>query len=465
MLSHSDSSRHQPLKRRALAIGSAVVLPFLVALALPADAQRGGGGHGGGGGSRGGGGPSGGGVSAPRGAPGGGSGGGSYSAPRAAPGGGSRGGGYSAPRSAPGGGSRGGYGPVPRGGGAYSPRGGGVSRSAPSYRPTGRSWVNPRGNTYRGYGGSYRGGAVPPGTRHAPSHGGGWGYHRGGHGYHGGGHGVYWRPYPGYGYGWGWGYGSYPWYGWAGWWWGGPWWGWGWGWWPTTTVLYDDTATPAPRGAWGVVKTDITPEEAEVWLDGTYVGTADDFDGYPDYLYLRPGAYKLEFRLANYQTMALDIQIADGENLRFDRKMQIEPGKSALDSFPPEGKAMPYGRFFGPGGAPVSATVRLQDEEGIGIDDPRGRTALREERPPRDTALRGDRGRLRFSVTPEDAAIYVDDKYVGVGDELNGSPRGVIVDAGKRAVTVTRPGFKTKTVEVEAKVGQPIDVVVDLEKQ
>jgi len=213
------------------------------------------------------------------------------------------------------------------------------------------------------------------------------------------------------------------------------------------------------------VKTDITPEEAEVWLDGTYVGTADDFDGYPDYLYLRPGAYKLEFRLANYQTMALDIQIADGENLRFDRKMQIEPGKSALDSFPPEGKAMPYGRFFGPGGAPVSATVRLQDEEGIGIDDPRGRTALREERPPRDTALRGDRGRLRFSVTPEDAAIYVDDKYVGVGDELNGSPRGVIVDAGKRTVTVTRPGFKTKTVEVEAKVGQPIDVVVDLEKQ
>jgi len=38
------------------------------------------------------------------------------------------------------------------------------------------------------------------------------------------------------------------------------------------------------------------------------------------------------------------------------------------------------------------------------------------------------------------------------------------VDAGKRTVTVSRPGFKTKTVEVQAKVGQPVDVVVDLEK-
>jgi hypothetical protein len=72
---------------------------------------------------------------------------------------------------------------------------------------------------------------------------------------------------------------------------------------------------------------------------------------------------------------------------------------------------------------------------------------------------------MRFSVLPEDAAIYVDDKYVGAGEDLNNSPRGLFTEPGAHSVVVTRPGFKTKTVQVDAKAGKPIDVVVDLEKQ
>jgi len=212
------------------------------------------------------------------------------------------------------------------------------------------------------------------------------------------------------------------------------------------------------------VSTDIQPEEAEVWLDGSYIGTADDFDGNPDYLYLRPGAYKLEFRLANYELLALDVSVAKGEFLNFGKTLKLEPGKSALDAFPPPSKGMPYGRYFGADGKQVSAAeggYGDDDAEALGIDDQRDRQAQ-----PRRSAIAGvDRGRLRFSVAPEDAAIYVDDRYVGIGEELNGSPRGVIVGAGVRSVTVTRPGYKSKTVEIEARVGQPVDVVVDLEKQ
>ena len=32
---------------------------------------------------------------------------------------------------------------------------------------------------------------------------------------------------------------------------------------------------------WAAVNTDVSPEEARVFLDGRYIGTADDFDGYP----------------------------------------------------------------------------------------------------------------------------------------------------------------------------------------
>ncbi len=279
--------------------------------------------------------------------------------------------------------------------------------------------------------------------------------------------GARWRPYYG-GHGWGW----YPWTIWSGWWWGGPWWGWGWGWWPTVTVGIDagadagayagaDARAYAPRGAWGIVKTDVEPKEAEVWLDGTYVGTSDDFGGSPDFLYLKPGSYKLEFRLENYQPLAADVSVASGEFVTLSRKLAIEPGKNALDSFPPDSKGIPHGRFFGPGGKAVSGRVAIDDDAPMGIDDTRDRMPPRRSQ---DATVSRDRARLRFSVTPEDAAIYVDDRYVGVGEELNNSRRGVLANAGTHSVTVSRPGFKTKTVEVEAKVGQPVDVVVDLEK-
>ena len=45
----------------------------------------------------------------------------------------------------------------------------------------------------------------------------------------------------------------------------------------------------ARTGRYAVVKTDVSPEEAQVFLDGKYIGTADDFDGMPDYLYLGAG--------------------------------------------------------------------------------------------------------------------------------------------------------------------------------
>jgi len=453
MLRQDGSGSRRPPGWFAGRLCTFLTVPLFVVSALPAFAQRGGG-HGG---SHGGGGFSGshgGGYSAPRGGSYSGSHGGSYSAPRS-------GGSYSAPR---GGGYSAYRGPgysASRNAGRYTSRVTGYSASrsgSPGVtRGPGGATVTPRGGYTGQSGTSYHGGS------HGSSHG---GYHGG---YHGGGHptyhyshyphyGGYWYPYYG-----AWGWGWYPWAAWSGWWWGGPWWGWGWGWWPTVSVVAE-TGREAPQGAWGIVKTDIEPEEAEVWLDGTYVGTADDFDGIPDFLYLRPGAYKLEFRLANYEPLAVDVSIAQGEYLSFGKKLKLEAGRSALDAFPPASKGTPYGRYFGPDGKPVSAgSGGWIDDEGEpgGIEDRRDR----ESRPRRSVIAGVDRGRLRFSVTPEDAAIYVDNKYVGVGEDLNGSPRGVIVAAGVRSVTVMRPGFKAKTVEIEAKVGQPVDVVVDLEKQ
>ena len=63
-----------------------------------------------------------------------------------------------------------------------------------------------------------------------------------------------------------------------------------------------------------------------------------------------------------------------------------------------------------------------------------------------------------------DAAVYVDDKYLGAGEDLAANPRGVVTDPGTHSITVTRPGYKSKTVDVTVRVGSPVDVVVALEK-
>ena len=227
------------------------------------------------------------------------------------------------------------------------------------------------------------------------------------------------------------------------------------------------------------MKTDVSPEEAQVFLDGEYIESADDFDGITDFLYLGPGKYHLEFRLPNYETFATDLDVTRGQQVRLDQKLKLEQAKSALSDFPPESKGTPLGRVFakGPDGtgeaapAPLPAPRRhaVQRDDGWsdrGTPPPQERVSedymdVRPEPLPRPA---GNRARMRFKVTPEDAAVYVDDKYLGAGGDLEANPRGVVTDPGTHTITVTRPGYKTKTISVTVRIGAPVDVVMELEK-
>ena len=336
-----------------------------------------------------------------------------------------------------------------------------------------------------GSGGSHGGGRSGGGGSHtggsrSSSHGSG-AYHGGG-GWHGGGHYYGGHYYRGWGYPyWGWGWGAWPYY--SSWWWGGP----------SVYVVggdgggygdgYDEgyVGVSARTGRYAAVKTDISPEEAQVYLDGKYIGTADDFDGMPDFLYLGPGKYHVEFRLPNYATFATDLDVTRGQHVRLDQKLKLESGKSALDQFPPESKGTPLGRVFtksGPEGSEEAAPAPPPHRRSMrheGRDDgwsdrnapppdervSEERMDVRPEPLPRPM---GNRARMRFKVTPEDAAVYVDDRYLGAGGDLEANPRGVVTDPGKHSITVTRPGYKSKTVDVHVRIGAPVDVVVELEK-
>lgn len=275
-------------------------------------------------------------------------------------------------------------------------------------------------------------------------------------------------------------------------------WGWGWGW---GYPGYAYGAYPAYSGppVWARVKTDVSPEEALVYLDGQLIGTADDFDGWPDYLYLRRGRYRIEFRLDGYETRTVEVDARPGQTLRIDDKLKKIPGARQHGSYDQPKIQGGIQRFWAKRRGsvePMDPYAQGDDDRrrgydgdngregdrGYGPEDDRDRGAAREPSPRGDRDWRGDRrpadvtaeapradaastkSRLRLNVEPSDAAVYVDDRFVGTAEEVNSLDKGLAVPAGKHTVTVSRPGFVERTVHLEVKPGESQKVEVSLSR-
>ena len=67
---------------------------------------------------------------------------------------------------------------------------------------------------------------------------------------------------------------------------------------------------------------EITPGNAQVFVDGIFAGVVDDFDESSAPLLLSPGAHYVEIRLTGYRTATFDVTIVPGE---------VTPYQGALD--------------------------------------------------------------------------------------------------------------------------------------
>jgi hypothetical protein len=205
-----------------------------------------------------------------------------------------------------------------------------------------------------------------------------------------------------------------------------------------------------------VVDTDVEPEHARVVLNGELIGTADDFDGYPDYLYLEPGHYTVELRLQGYKSETVEIDASPGRYVPIKLKLERIPGEKAAPWYD-RPKGLPIGRVFGP------AQTAQQGAAGTAGPD----TSLRPELnpPPGPAAARPAAERwsaLELRVSPANAAIYVDGSLVGTAQELGRLERGLAVKPGRHRIEVLAPGYASKTVEVDLQEGQRQQVVVEL---
>jgi len=310
------------------------------------------------------------------------------------------------------------------------------------------------------HGGGHGGGTVGRGgpSAHTPRgtlHGGGGGV--GGWGRHGG-----WRHHGSWGGRFGWGFPF---------WWGGVLgWGWpfayygAWGpWWDDGGWAYGPTAAGGAGYELTAVDTDVSPENALVYLNGTLIGIADDFDGNPDYLYLKPGHYRLDFRLPGYVAQGIDVDAGAAERVPVDIQLERDRSGRPVEAYqPPQGT--PYGRVFGPEFGSAAGRV------GSG-PDPSLRPELRRPlaqppaSPPPGSASGGsaDLAALRVRATPDNAAVYLDGAFIGSAAELARMRRGIAVTAGRHRVEVMAPGHASKSVDVALAAGEDQSVGVDLD--
>lgn len=248
-------------------------------------------------------------------------------------------------------------------------------------------------------------------------------------------------------------------------------WGPGWGWWGPA---WYGPAWGYPRvypnpgyGNFGALDTDVSPERAEVWVDGKRVGLADDFDGYPNFLWLEKGTYDVVFYLEGHRTLARQYSIYPG--LVIDVEDRLEKGESIhpLDLGPRSTERRDK-RIR----AEEEQRLRVEREreeqgERYGADRPRawdeGAAESVEEGATLDA--RSEPGRLRLRIVPDDASIYLDGRFLGTASELSRLRAGLIVDPGVHKLEVVRPGRQAEERTIEIESGRELEVDVELEEE
>jgi hypothetical protein len=142
-----------------------------------------------------------------------------------------------------------------------------------------------------------------------------------------------------------------------------------------------------------------------VWIDGQYLGFVSELKGDKKVL-LMPGEHQISVRQSGFENS--------------DQKITIEPGQI------------------------YTVHVKMQR-------DPRVQySAVTSE--------------IKLSVTPDRAAVFVDEVFVGHVSEFGGAGRAMLVSPGTHRIKITLPGYQTFETDVHLLAKQKFEVKTDLVK-
>jgi hypothetical protein len=191
----------------------------------------------------------------------------------------------------------------------------------------------------------------------------------------------------------------------------------------------------------------VSPRQTEVFVDGYYAGTVDDFDGWLQRLRLEPGEHDLALYLAGYQTFSQRIYLQPGRTFNVKHVMQplapgqIAPVRPAGAPLPPPGTSAPGSRAPYPGPRPPAP-------------DPRDRGA--------DARVAGV-GELALRVQPADAEVLIDgERWEGGATD---QPLVVQLGAGTHRLEIRKQGYRTYFTDITIRGNDTTTLNVALTKQ
>jgi hypothetical protein len=77
-----------------------------------------------------------------------------------------------------------------------------------------------------------------------------------------------------------------------------------------------------PGYAYGGVRIQGAPEDAQVFADGYYVGVVDDFDGAFQHLNLQAGPHRVESRDPRFPTVTFEVNVQPGQTITYHAGIQ-----------------------------------------------------------------------------------------------------------------------------------------------
>ena len=226
---------------------------------------------------------------------------------------------------------------------------------------------------------------------------------------------------------------------------------WGWspyGWYPAYYGYYGYQRYPYPYRYYdeASLRIDVEPKDAQVYVDGYFVGEVDAFDGLFQRLHIPPGNHTLEIYLDGYRTIREDMYFQPREGYKIERRMQpLAPGD------PPAVKPVPD---------PSRAAERDERRDDPYFD--------REPRDPRDRDPREradmpiDAGAVAIRVQPAGATVLID------GEKWDGpaGPERLVVHLGEgtHRIEIQKDGYRPFVTEVRVRRGETVPLNVNLRR-
>jgi hypothetical protein len=193
--------------------------------------------------------------------------------------------------------------------------------------------------------------------------------------------------------------------------------------WRTALAFYDDESS---------LRLQVTPRETEVFVDGYFAGTVDNFDGRFQRLRVQPGEHELTLYLEGHRKVTQQVLIRPRATFRIRYAMMPIAAGETPDARPV---------------APARPAAPAETTDALGREVARGDASY---------------GAVAIRVQPAGAEVLIDgDRWEGGADN---EPLVVRLSPGSHRIEIRKEGYRPYTTQVDVREGATLPINVSLSR-